>query len=52
MNFELNSLSRIMSSGRNSSVGRKTNARDKDYVMGEAITQIQEVADHVQTLAV
>ncbi|KAK5819874.1 hypothetical protein PVK06_024905 [Gossypium arboreum] len=26
--------------------------RNKDYVMGEALTQVREVADHLQTLAV
>ncbi|MFQ6668601.1 hypothetical protein Gotur_034178 [Gossypium turneri] len=26
--------------------------RDRDYVMGEAVTQVREVADHLQTLAV
>ncbi|XP_016702232.1 tropomyosin-1-like [Gossypium hirsutum] len=26
--------------------------RSRDYVMGEALTQVQEVADHLQTLAV
>ncbi|MFQ6655331.1 hypothetical protein Gotur_025937 [Gossypium turneri] len=26
--------------------------RDRDYIMGEAVTQVQEVADHLQTLAV
>ncbi|MBA0669338.1 hypothetical protein Goklo_025224, partial [Gossypium klotzschianum] len=26
--------------------------RDRDYIMGEAMTQVREVADHLQTLAV
>ncbi|MBA0731596.1 hypothetical protein Golax_020633 [Gossypium laxum] len=26
--------------------------RDRDYVMGEAMTQVREVADHLQTLVV
>ena len=26
--------------------------RDRDYIMGEAVTQVREVADHLQTLAV
>ncbi|MFQ6665153.1 hypothetical protein Gotur_031992 [Gossypium turneri] len=26
--------------------------RDRDYVMGEAVTQVREIADHLQTLAV
>lgn len=26
--------------------------KDRDYVMGEVVAQIQEVADHLQTLAV
>ncbi|MBA0596239.1 hypothetical protein Gorai_013068 [Gossypium raimondii] len=26
--------------------------RDRDYIMGEAVGQIREVADHLQTLAV
>ncbi|MBA0586088.1 hypothetical protein Gorai_016842, partial [Gossypium raimondii] len=26
--------------------------RDRDYIMGDAVTQIQEVVDHLQTLAV
>ncbi|KAK5819199.1 hypothetical protein PVK06_024168 [Gossypium arboreum] len=26
--------------------------RDRDYIMGEAMAQIREVADHLQTLAV
>ncbi|MBA0573851.1 hypothetical protein Golob_001106 [Gossypium lobatum] len=26
--------------------------RDRDYVMGAALTQVREVADHLQTLAI
>ncbi|KAK5802534.1 hypothetical protein PVK06_030135 [Gossypium arboreum] len=26
--------------------------RDRDYIMGEAVAQVQEVADHLQKLAI
>ncbi|MBA0672719.1 hypothetical protein Goklo_025289 [Gossypium klotzschianum] len=26
--------------------------RDRDYIMGEAVTQVREVVDHLQTLAI
>ncbi|MBA0729266.1 hypothetical protein Golax_025880 [Gossypium laxum] len=37
---------------QNKKMGLKARIRERDYIMGEAVSQICEVADHLQTLAV